>query len=284
MSKFQALAFFGLLSLSARAETVLWKATGTITEGTGVFFRNDLPPDAPLTIRVTYDDQAIPQNRVNLVFPGRFEDDYRTGIDLRVIVTAGSYLWEGFVNSAAATGPTTFHTFTYSYPSAEAIKLTIDSSDGGTFPSFPFRLGDGFASLKFDLGGSDNTFLDSGIAPLAINLSALSTGTGIISTGVGNDLDFSIDPTSVEILFEADEVIPPTAPIVSASHTSESISLTWQSDFRYRYRVETTDDLSSQAWTEIETRNGTDTIITRDYERADFPNYFRIVVIERQGP
>ena len=280
MSKLQALGFLSL-SLTASGEIVVWKASGILEERIGIFLQEDLPTDASVTIRVTYDDTAAPQNLVNLPFPGRFEDDFRTDINLKVTLTIGSFEWEGLVESATTDTPTTFQTFTFNYPGAERIELTIDTADNGSFSKFPFRISAEPASFALSLRGTNNNFLDSGISPSAINLSALSTAAGMISNGIGNELSFTLEPSSFEVFFEKDETLPPIAPMVSGSVSSDSISLTWLSDIRFRYRIEGTSDLSSDQWTEMETRNGTSTPITRSYPFATTFRFYRVVAIER---
>jgi len=280
VSKLQAVGFLAL-SLAAPGEIVVWKASGSLDEGNGVLLREDLPAGTPLTIRVTYDDAAIPQNRVNLPFPGRFEDDFRTNIKLGIILTVGNFEWQGFVESASPDAPTTFHTFTFKYPGAEVIDLTIDTSDNGTFPKFPFRIAEEPARFELSLRGTNNTFLGSGISPSGIELSALSTANGLISNGDGNELSFTLEPSSFEIFLEKDEVLPPVAPMVSSSVSEDSISLSWLSDIRFRYRIEGTSDLSAAQWTELETRNGTSTPITRSYPFANTFRFYRVVAIQR---
>ena len=279
MSKFLPLITALFLTATAQSEVVLWKATGALTTGTGVFQRQDLSPDDPVTLRITYDDQAT-QQVLATVF-GRVESAYRTEVSLKVIITAGTYTWEGFVDSATTTDPTTFHTFTFSYASPEKVKFTVSSTDNATFPTFPYRLAESTSSIFLDFQGTNNTFLDSGISELDIHSEALSSATGKISTGVGNDLSFTIDPASLEVLKEANEVVPPSAPEPSIEAASDSISLSWQSDFRFRYRVESTNDLSAATWDAVETRNGTDAVITRSYPVADPSLFYRIVALER---
>lgn len=279
MSKFLAVIGGAALCTSIQAETVLWKATGNLTTGTGVFLRQDLSPDDPVTIRITYDDQAIPQLRGSAL--GQLDSDYRTSINLRVILTSGSYTWEGFVESAATTIPTTFLTITNTFQSLERVQLDISSADNGTFPNFPFRLGESDSSLFLNFRANSRDFLGSGISAGDIHPAELSSATGKISTGVGNNLTFTIEPTSLEVLFEADETITPIAPVLTTSTNSENFILTWQSDFRFRYRVESTSDLSSDTWDEVETRFGTDAIITRIYPLTSSALFYRVVALER---
>ena len=279
MPKLLHLAAGLAICTSLHAETVLWKSSGNLTTGTGVFFREDLSPNDPVAIRITYDDQAIQQLRAEAL--GQVESDYRTNIDLEATITIGSYTWKGIVESATTATPTTFITITKLFPGAEIVTLTISSVDNGTFSDFPFRLGESTSAITLDFRGANNSFLDSGISADDIHPEELSSATGKITTGVGNDLSFTIDPTSLEVLFEADETIPPVAPVLSASSTTDNFILKWQSDFRFQYRVEATSDLASETWEVVETRFGTDAVITRTYPLDSAPLFYRVVALER---
>lgn len=278
MSKFQALAFLISASL-AQGETVLWTATGALTGTTGVFLRDDLPSDTPVTIRITYDDQAIPQNRSSFPSLGASENDYRTNLNLSIVITAGSYQWEGFVGSGSTSTPTTFNVRTSNF-SAETIEINIDSDDSGEFTQFPFRLAESDASIELDLRGANSNFLGFGISPSAIDPTILQTASLQISTGIGNALNASLDPSSFTILFESEEPVEPITPIPSIIINSENLSLFWHSDIRFRYQVEATSDLAATDWTVLETRDGTDTPITRTYPLSNGFQFYRVRAIQ----
>jgi len=258
MPQLQTLALFVLSAIQLQAETVLWTASGTLGTGTGLFQRQDLPPGAPLQIRVTYDDQAVQQVRSQIF--GQTTSDYRTNIQLNITITSGDHTWEGFVDSADSPPlPTTFLTIT-STPSPnlnfiDQIQIDLSSEDNGTFPSFPFRLGDSTASFELDLIGNNNTFLDFGISPDDFNLSELGAFTGCIATGVGNALPFTLDPASLVVIFEADESIDPFSPPLSLTTTG--------------------------SWNSIDNRFGTDATITRTYPRTEEKLFYRVVTLPR---
>ena len=253
MPKLQTVAFLLLSATQLSAESVLWTANGTLGSGSGVLSRTDLPPGSPLELRLTYNDQAIPQFRSGFIDQSII--DYRTEIELRIVITSGIYTWEGFVDSAEFTGPTTFLT-TVSPPSErpflDRLEVNLDSTDNGTFPSFPFRLGNSDAAFQLDLLGQSQSFLGSGISPNDYDLTQIATFTGAIVTGAGNTLPFTIDPSSMVVIFEADEVIAPIAPILTLTTTADSATLSWLSDFRFRYQIESTTDLSSNSWASVE--------------------------------
>jgi len=214
MSKLQTLAFAVLTTASLPAEVVLWTANGTLGSGTGLFSRDDLLPDDPITIRVTYNDQATPDIRGQAV--GRTEIDYRTDINLTVTISTDDYTWQGFVESASGLSPTTFVTVTNTFPLIESVDITVLSS--------------------------------------------------------------------LNIIFEADEVVAPIAPVLSLATTSTSAFLSWQSDFRFRYQVESTPSLASPVWTPIETRFGTDATITRSYPLTADTLFYRVIALPREIP
>ena len=282
MSKLQTLVFLVILTSPLHAETVLWKATGSLTSGTGVFLRNDLSSDDPVTIRMTYDDGATQDITTNTF--GRVDSDYWENIDLQITISTGTYTWEGTVGTADMDSPYTFFTQVKDpFPTAESLQAKLSTTDQGEFSSFPFRLAESTSSFFLDFRGTNSSLLGSGIRADDIHPEHLATAIGKISTGVGNDLSFSIEPSSLEILFEKDDVILPPAPEPSIAATSGSATLTWQSDFRFRYRVESTANLSAVSWTILETRNGTGTDISRTYPATNSPLFYRVVSFPRPG-
>lgn len=286
MSKFLTLALLILLISPALAETVLWKATGTLDSGTGVFLRQDLSPGDPVTIRMTYSDQAERREKSaippGLLGPGRQSTSaFRTGLNLSVTVNVGNYSWEANVENGTESATFSFFVKEGTLPLPEEVKANIAAGDGGEFPSFPFALNQSANQLSLAFISSNNTFIDSGITATSFSPEFLTSGSGEISTGVGNKLAFTLEPSSLKVLFEEDETITPVAPVLTTSTDSENFILTWQSDFDFRYRVESSFDLSSDTWDEVETRFGTDAIITRTYPLTSSVLFYRVVALER---
>lgn len=273
-----------LLSLAplSQAESILWKATGSITSTSGAFVDDALPNDTKVAIRMTYDDRAV-QDVITETF-GRVDSDYRTGIDLKIVVTIGNFAWEGFVQTGAEPIPYTFFTkLKDPFPTPESIDAVISEPDNGSFNTFPFGLEGGQNSMALNFTGTNSQFLEGGISVGDITLDHLASASGTIKTGPsGNELKFSIAPDSLEILKESDEIVPPTAPIVDISTTTDNVTLSWQSEFRFRYRIESTTDLSADDWNEVETRNGTGTPISRSYPISNTLLFYRVVAIERE--
>ena len=280
MSKFRTLVLIFATIAASQAETVLWKATGKVDRLSGSFDGQDLSIGDPLEFRMTHSDDVEP-DPVTEVF-GRVESDYRENINLKITITSGSRTWKGEVTSANSGSPRTFFTkITNPFPTAEFVEITATTLDQATFSSFSFRQGDETAEIFLSFLGANNEFLQGGISVLGFSLSNLASATGTLSTGTDNEFDFTLSKDSLEILFEDDEVIPLPQFTVTAEMSPESIALTWPTDLRFRYRVETTTDLAAETWTVLETRNGTDTPATRSYPLADGTRFYRIVAIER---
>ena len=91
-----AIALLGCLLSLASGEMVLWTASGSVNSTTGSFNAPSLAPDTPVSIRMTYDDRAIPDKPFNESF-GRVSSDYRTDINLTIRITIGESQWEGNV-------------------------------------------------------------------------------------------------------------------------------------------------------------------------------------------
>lgn len=277
-----SLIFFLTTIALSNAESILWKATGSITSTSGAFIDDSLPNAADVTIRMTYDDLAV-QDTITETF-GRVDSDYRDGIELKIEITIGDLVWEGFVQTGTEGTPYTFFTkIKDPFPTPESIDAAVSESDGGSFATFPFGLAGGSNSIALKFTGTNSQFLDGGISAGDINTEHLASASGTIKTGGdGNELKFSINPATVEVLKESDEVLPPTAPRVEISSAGDNVTLSWESEFRFRYRVESTSDLSTAEWDEVETRNGTGTPISRTYPVVDDLRFYRVVTIERE--
>jgi hypothetical protein len=266
--------------LSLNAETVLWKAKGAITSATGTFQGAAIEPGTEVGIRITYNDQAPPNIFTNVL--GRIETEYLTEIELTFEIKVGTRIWKASVNSAESDTPRTFVTKASSFPGAERVELLISSEDNGIFLNFPLRTSESNTLIDLNFASATNSFLTSGISAVSIQPREITTALGVIRTGSpNNQLNFSITPSTIEVLNEADELVSPTAPKISSHINGDSISLSWLSDRRFRYRIEGTSDLSAEQWVTVETRNGTSTPITRSYPLANRFRFYRVVAIER---
>ncbi|MEN8785885.1 MAG: hypothetical protein ABF379_16110 [Akkermansiaceae bacterium] len=280
MSKLQTLVPIVATFAAVQAETVLWKATGTVDRLSGSFDGQDLSVGDPLEFRMTHSDDVEP-DPVTGVF-GRVESDFQENINLNITITSGSRTWQGGVTSAITGSPRTFFTkITNPFPTAEFVEITATTLDQATFSSFPFRQGDDAAEISLSFLGANNEFLQGGISVLGFSISNLASATGTLSTGTSNELDFTLDTDSLEILFEDDEIITLPQFTVTAEINPESIALTWPTDLRFRYRVEGTSNLAAEEWAELEIRNGTSTLITRSYPLANTFRFYRVITIGR---
>ena len=266
--------------LSLEAETVLWKASGAITSATGTFQDAAIESGTKVEIRITYNDQSTPDIFTNIL--GRIETEYLTEVGLTFEIKVGTRIWKALVNSAESDTPRTFVTRASSFPGTERVEMLISSEDNGTFFNFPLRTSERNTLIDLNFTSITNSFLTSGISAASIQPSEITHALGIIQTGsTDHQLTFSITPSTIEVLNEADGSVRPTAPKISSEINGDSISLSWLSDRRFRYRIEGTSNLSADQWVTVETRNGTSTQIFRSYPLANHFQFYRVVAIER---
>lgn len=266
--------------LSLEAETVLWKANGAITSATGTFQDAAIESGTKVEIRITYNDQSTPNIFTNIL--GRIETEYLTEVELTFEIKVGTRIWTALVNSAESDTPRTFVTRASSFQGTERVEMLISSEDNGTFFNFPLRTSARNTLIDLNFTSITNSFLTSGISAASIQPSEITHALGIIQTGsTDHQLTFSITPSTIEVLNEADESVRPTAPKISSEINGDSISLSWLSDRRFRYRIEGTSNLSADQWVTVETRNGTSTQIFRSYPLANHFQFYRVVAIER---
>lgn len=237
-------------------------------------------------IRMTYSDEATFNNDMIDIPRSNFasvDTDHRIDLNLELTVTIGGRTWKGITSTGIPGSPYTFLVRTQNFTGAEFVKPIVNSQEGGTFSEFSLDAGEGDDQISLTFNGSAITFVGAGIRAADFSVDDLGSAEGFIqSDSSSNQLAFSIDPTTVQILNESDEIVPPVAPTVTASIVQGRAALSWQSDLRFRYRVESSPLLNMTTWNVIETKNGTGAIISVDYEKpADTTFFYRVVAVPR---
>ncbi|MDB4774644.1 glycerate kinase, partial [Akkermansiaceae bacterium] len=244
----------------------------------------DLPA---IDVACDVDNPVLGPNGATAIFgpqkgANKIETEYLTEVELTFEIKVGTRIWTALVNSAESDTPRTFVTRASSFQGTERVEMLISSEDNGTFFNFPLRTSARNTLIDLNFTSITNSFLTSGISAASIQPSEITHALGIIQTGsTDHQLTFSITPSTIEVLNEADESVRPTAPKISSEINGDSISLSWLSDRRFRYRIEGTSNLSADQWVTVETRNGTSTQIFRSYPLANHFQFYRVVAIER---
>lgn len=281
-----SLALLGCLMAPAFGEIVLWTASGTVDSATGNFDVPSLSADTPVSIRMTYDDRAIPDKPFNN-FLGRVSTDYRTDIDLTIRVTIGEFQWEGNVTTGISgtanslnifPPPYTLVTDVKSSSSTESFTALLHSGDGATFSKFPFQIDEDLLRMNLDFKGP-NTFLDGGIEVFDINHEFINTASGFIRMDdtvneTESLLNYTINPDSVSVINLKDE---PFSPEIEFSTPGDDVVLNWRSDPRFSYRIEHTTNPEDAEWTNLESIDGTGAEISRTYSRTETTGFYRII-------
>ncbi len=270
----------GFLIGSLQAEIVLWRAAGTISATTGTFEDSSLPPGEAVSIRMTYDDRALPDKPYNQSI-GLVDTDYRTNVNLAIQITIGDHTWQGAVETGAGGTPSavgtlpppyTLVTKLRSFATNEEFEAQIHSGDLGDFDKFPFQVEGALSIINLNFKGP-NTFLGIGIESLEVTPSLITTATGSISSGA-SQLRFDINPSSVEVL---DLAQVPVSPAIHFSTQGDDVRINWRSSSFFSYRIERSLTLDDDGWTTIEAINGTGAAFTRQYPRGESPEFYRIV-------
>lgn len=264
------LALLSLLVTSLQAEIVLWKASGSITSASETFNDESLPIGSPVSIRMTYNDQS--EEVILKSVLGDVESDFRTGIDLTLTIKIGNRTWEGKTVSGISALPHTFFTKVRSFTSTpESVTATVDTRDNGSFSSFPLGAPDSPHTIELNFLGP-KTFLGVGIESLEIDPSVITNATGLLKSG-SSQLQFDIEPASVQVLDLAREPVPP---VINVSTPGNLFRINWRSSPFFTYRIERSLTLHSDSWSTVETINGTGAAFTRQYPRGESPEFYRI--------
>lgn len=260
----------------ANADLVLWTAQGKVTTLAGTFQAAGIQAEDTVGFRMTYDDKADLVESKNVF--GLVEADFRKNIHLTVTLTIGESIWSGTVASGSDPLPATLFTRFNSNPGNEILEATLDGKDGGSFSAFPFALADANHTLSAKFTGP-NTFLGNGIESLEIDPSVLTSATGFLRSGSSaNQVQFTLDPTTVSVIDLADD---PFAPVVTLATAGNDLEMAWPSDPRFDYRLEMTSELDAQEWTAVASFPGTGGPISRILPRGDTNTYLRVVAFSK---
>lgn len=266
----KSLLLVALTLASSKAETVLWTAQGTVTTATGEFEGPSI--EQAVQIRMTYNDESIAENPHRNVL-GSIDREYRQEIDLNIEITIGEQSWIGEVNTAPSALPRTLVTEERSFgTTSESIEVILDTSDGATITASDSA--NEATELQLEFIGSQQ-FLTIGIQSDQLNAEEITSASGSITGTTSSDqLSFTLDPTTVEII----TLLPtPVTPLISAATENNNFIISWLSSQEFSYRIEQTTELEDNDWIPVITINGTGDSISRTFPLTTPPTYFRIV-------
>jgi hypothetical protein len=137
-----ALTVSGFLLPPARANEVVWTATGTVTSSIGAGFTPLATVGQPVEIELHYDDDAPAEPLAIGVFPGLFiRQEYRQDVNIDLRVTIGGSMWRGTLGTGSEASGTPYtievEDFEVGPGTTDLFKVRTDASDGASFSSFP---------------------------------------------------------------------------------------------------------------------------------------------------
>jgi len=266
----KSLFFIALTLAASKAETALWTAQGTVTTATGEF--EGTPLEQAVQIRMTYNDEAVAETPHRNVL-GSVDIEYRQEIDLNVEIIIGEQSWIGEVNTAPSALPRTLVTEEKGFGTApEFIEVILDTSDAATIT--PSDSASDATELLLEFIGSQE-FIAGGIKSTQLNAEEITSASGSITgTSSADQLTFTLDPTTVEII----TLLPiPVTPPITVNTEANNFAISWPSSLEFSYRIEQTTTLEDDNWIPVITLNGTGDTLSRTFSLTTPPTYFRIV-------
>lgn len=255
---------------TSKAETALWTAQGTVTTATGEF--EGTPLEQAVQIRMTYNDEAVAEAPHRNVL-GSVDIEYRQEIDLNVEIIIGEQSWIGEVNTAPSALPRTLVTEEKGFGTApEFIEVILDTSDAATIT--PSDSASDATELLLEFIGSQE-FIAGGIKSTQLNAEEITSASGSITgTSSADQLTFTIDPTTIEIVTF---VLTPVTPVITTTIENNRLNISWLSSVEFSYRIEQITELEENNWVPIISIDGTDDTLSRTFPLTTPPTYFRIV-------
>ncbi|MGJ8696255.1 MAG: hypothetical protein ACSHYF_08045 [Verrucomicrobiaceae bacterium] len=275
----RSLILTSLLITTALGDTVIWTASGTITNRTGVFLNEAYPNGTPVTLSMSYSDFAESDGLGGAV--GQNDVDYLRNLDLKINISIADSLWAGSIFSGISGAPYTLFVRTNQFPIPERFEPALHQSEGATFSSFPLSAGESNDTISLKFGGP-NTFMDFGIWVRGFSIDQIDSATGTIMTGgFDNQLTFTLEPSSITITDTP--AIVPLAPTIQSGFDGTNILLNWPSQDGVAYHLERTTDLASGSWTPVETISGDGTVLTASIPKQSENTFFRIIANLNEG-
>lgn len=236
---------------TARATEVVWTAQGTVDFSFGSV-SEVAPMGEPVEIEFSYDDAAerVPVSGLTNVFD---RVEYRTDVDLEIVVRVGENTWRGTVASAPAGGSRTLELLDFHIgcpdDCQDAFMVLLTSAEAGEFSSFPGLAGENKAmNLNFRSEGPEGGaafFLTSDqLSCVAAGVTAITKASGSITDGRGA-FNFAIDPKSIRTKLVEDRSLS----ITSISYENEEVTLTWPTKPGCFYAIQYLDE--GGCWQEL---------------------------------
>jgi len=259
------------------ASTVVWTASGTVSDATGVYAADGISADTPMSVRMTYSDQAgkVDKNDFRPFNIPSVTFDYQTNINLAISLTIGAQVWSGTV----ASGPNTFLVhLNDTGEGVEDVKANITEANGAVFDSFPLEIPENDTLIQLEFTATDNSFVSDQITATGFNASAILLASGSFQSGLSNRVTFTLDPDSVLI---ENGVPPAPTPILSLLRTNDNLEISWESVLDVNYVLQSSTTLEEDSWiTASPTLFGNGGTLSRNVAiAAGFNLYYRVLAV-----
>ena len=249
----------GLLSSVACAGTVKWTASGSVALALG--FQQVVGSGDPVEIEFSYNDQAGGHIFRQLFRPSDDslfwqQEEYFDGVEIDFKVTIEGNTWQGTLNSGSGNdAPRTIEIqdTRVGPETKDFFKLAVGADDGGVFPLFPGGAAGDLAKMSVEF--SDESTAEEGpdyinttrLDCVAQSASRITAARGAISNGPGQNIIFTIDPTTISTELVDVGVVPLKK--VAFDPEFEEVILTWESIPDRFYTIEyLADDLCWRAF------------------------------------
>lgn len=226
--------------MASSADTIQIKARGTLTEIAGESFAKlSLSPGQAMEWEMSYSDEG------NYSFLSQFGfvsiGEFREAPDLRVTLRAGNYTWKGQAKASERLSLRVIEFTDYQSRlgtgAAEKARFIAESVNGAAFSAFPGEVGAGENAISLELLDAMPPY--AMIDQISLDVGEITKASGVVSTGAGNALRFTLDPAS----FEKEVTETRRVPLLSLSIRDGGVRLSWAAMAKTAYEIRVSRDL-----------------------------------------
>lgn len=249
----------GLCPQLVGAAEVKWTARGSVSFVLGA----DLTPLAsiadPVQIEFSYDNTATGEIFTQLFSPRTDQlfweqAEYSQDVDIDIKITIRGNTWHGTLTSGTDAPFRTIEIqdVRVGGGTKDFFKLNVAANDGASFPSFPgVAEGDRrilnveFSDAAPELEDLPDYINSTALKCVSQSVSRVTAAKGSVSTGMGQLINFTIDPTSIS----TELVGVSSIRITSVKFVDDALNITFDSEPGKFYVIEALDEFS--CWQEV---------------------------------
>lgn len=231
------------------AAEVRWTAAGTVNSVNGSGMSAVADPSDPVTITLTYNNEAVREALAVSEFPGGWSHlEYRVDIQVDLTIMIGENTWRGTLTTGGEGLPRAIEVvdFEVGPETKDEFRVALSAADGANFPAFVGVAAGAESRLLLNFSDSTSVPGDPKEAPnylgeaslvcVSDGVTRITEARGTIDGGGGETIGFTIDPGTIRTELVGVQALE----ITHLSYDPELIEVTigWTAEIGKRYRIQ----------------------------------------------